>query len=110
MATPAVAEAAGLVFATDSMRNLRCLDQRTGAEIWTHELGAEIWASAFVADDKVYVGTRRGDFWVFALSREKHILHRVELGASTSATTVAANGTLFIATARTLYAVANPSR
>lgn len=108
MATPAVAAAEGLIFSTDSMRSLHCTDAKTGTRIWTHELGGEIWASALVADGKVYLGTRRGDFWTFALSREKQVLSRVELGAPTSATAVAANGALYVASARNLYALHIP--
>lgn len=105
MATPALDPAEGLVFSTDSQRVLHCTDAKTGAVVWTHELAGEIWASALVADGKVYVGTRRGDFWIFAASREKKVLQRVELGAPTSATAVAANGTLYVASARRLFAL-----
>lgn len=108
MCTPAVHN--GLVFATDSMRSLHCIDTKTGASIWTHELGGEIWASAYIADGKVYIGTRRGDFWVFAESREKQLLSRVELGAPISATAVAANGTLYVSTGTQLLAVAPSTR
>jgi len=105
MATPAVAEAERLVFSTDSQRMLHCMDAGTGASLWTQELGGEIWGSGLIADGKIYVGTRRGDFWTLALGREKRVLQRVELGAPMSATPVAANGTLYVATARTLYAI-----
>jgi len=104
MCTPAVHE--GLVYATDSMRTLHCVEAATGQAVWTHELKGEIWASAFVADGKVFVGTRRGDFWVFAASREKKVLSSVELGAPLSATATAANGALYIVTMTQLYAVA----
>jgi outer membrane protein assembly factor BamB len=104
MCTPAVHD--GLVYATDSMRTLHCVDATTGQAVWTHELKGEIWASALVADGKVFVGTRRGDFWVFADSREKKMLSTVELGAPISATTTAANGALFVVTMTHLYAIA----
>lgn len=102
MCTPTVHE--GLVYASDSMRNLHCIDAASGKPVWTHELGGEIWASALVADGKVYIGTRRGDFWTFAAGREKKVLSRVELGAPISATAVAANGTLYISTMNKLFA------
>jgi hypothetical protein len=53
----------------------------------------------------VFIGSRRGDFWVFAASREKKILGSVELGAPISATAAAANGVLYVATVTHLYAV-----
>lgn len=108
MCTPAVHD--GLVYATDSMRTLHCVDAATGQAVWTHELKGEIWASALVADGKVFVGTRRGDFWVFAASREKKVLNTVELGAPLSATATAANGTLYLVTMTHLYAIAAESK
>ena len=59
-----------------------------------------------VADGKVYIGTRRGGFYVFALSKEKGLLRPVRLVAPMSATPVAANRVLYVGTGRTLYAVA----
>jgi len=104
MCTPAVHD--GLVYATDSMRALHCVDAATGQAVWTHEVKGEIWASALVADGKVFVGTRRGDFWVFAAGREKKVLSSVELGAPISATATAANGALYVVTMTHVYAVA----
>jgi outer membrane protein assembly factor BamB len=81
------------------------VDAKTGQALWTQELGGEVWGSALIADGKVYVGTRRGDFWTFALNREKQVLQRLELGTAISATPVAANGTLYIGTMTQLYAI-----
>lgn len=103
MSTPAVAD--GMVFASDSMRVFHCVDAKTGEAIWTQELGGEVWGSALAADGKVYVGTRRGDFWTFALSREKKVLQRIELGTPISATPVAANGVLYVGTMTQLFAL-----
>ncbi len=103
MSTPAVAN--GLVFAADSMRTIHCVDAATGAGLWSHELDGEIWASALVADGKVYIGTRRGGFWTFALDRQKKVLGMVQLGSPISATATAANGVLYVGTGTRLYAV-----
>ncbi len=103
MATPAVAD--GLVYVTDAMRFLHCADAATGKELWTHELRGDMWSSALVADGKVFVGSRRGDFCIFAHGREKKLLNTIELVNPINSTAVAANGTLYIATMRTLYAV-----
>ncbi|MBM3840321.1 MAG: pyrrolo-quinoline quinone [Verrucomicrobia bacterium] len=105
VSTPAVHD--GLVFIADVGRTVHCIDAGTGKPYWTHELKGDVWASPLVADGKVYLGTRRGDFWVFAASREKKILSRVELGSPISATATAAHGVLYVATMKHLYAVAN---
>lgn len=104
MSTPALQD--GLAVVADSQHQVHCVDALTGRGLWTHEVGGEVWASALAADGKVYVGTRRGDFWIFALDREKKVLSQVQLDGPISATPVAANGTLYVATQGTLYALA----
>jgi outer membrane protein assembly factor BamB len=106
--TPAVAH--GLVFATDCTGLVHCLDAETGKSCWTHEAGGEMWASPLVADGKVYVGTRRGDFWILAAAREKRVLGKVQLGSPISGTATAANGVLYVPTMTHLYAVTASGR
>src|SRR2546430_1428135 len=79
-----------------AMKEVHCLDAKTGAELWTHEAKGEFWASPLVADGKVYIGSRRGDFLVFAAGRDKKLLGVMELKDPIAATAVAANGTLYI--------------
>jgi outer membrane protein assembly factor BamB len=108
MTTPAIAN--GLVFATDCAQVIHCFEAETGAVCWTHEAEGEMWASPLVADGKVYVGTRRGDFWILAAEREKRVLGRVHCDAPISGTVTAANGVLYVATMTHLYAIAQPGR
>jgi outer membrane protein assembly factor BamB len=103
MSTPAIHD--GLVFIADIGRTVHCVEVGTGKRCWTHETKGDFWASPMVADGKVYLGTRRGDFYVFAATREKQLISNVEFGVPISATVTAANGTLFIATMRDLFAV-----
>jgi len=58
-----------------------------------------------VADGKVYIGTRRGNFWVLAGSKNKNIISSIKLDSPIHGTPVAANGVLYIATMKNLYAV-----
>ncbi|MBN2477024.1 MAG: PQQ-binding-like beta-propeller repeat protein [Pirellulales bacterium] len=99
----------GLVFTADCGRTVHCVDASTGEACWTHEANGEIWGSTLVADGRVYVGTRRGDLWVFAAAREKRVLGCVELDSPTASTPVAANGVLYMATLRRLWAFQKPS-
>ena len=105
VSSPAVID--DLVFIADIGRKLYCLDRKTGQPHWSHELRGEIWASPYVADGKVFLGSRnrQGDFYIFEASRDKKLLGTVDLGAPISATTTAANGSFFIATMSWLYAV-----
>ena len=61
-----------------------------------------------VADGKLYVGTRRGNFYIFAASRDKKLLCEATLDAPISAPMAAANGVIYVATDETLYALAIP--
>lgn len=95
----------GLLFIADCGRKFHCLDANTGKAHWTQEIRGDVWASPMVADGKVYLGTRSGQFWVFGASKEKKILSTIELIAPISATATAANGALYVATARNLFKV-----
>lgn len=103
MSTPAVI--GDLVFIADSSRFIYCMDAKTGEIHWKEEAKGEFWASPYVADGRMYIGSRRGDFWVFAAGREKQVLAQLDLGAPISATAVAANGTLYVATMFDLLAI-----
>ena len=106
MSTAAVADE--LVFIADCGRKFHCVDAKTGKPYWTHEIQGEAWASPYVADGKVYLGTRSGNFYVFAASKEKKVQAALELTTPISAPTTAANGVLYVATMTHLYAVQKP--
>jgi outer membrane protein assembly factor BamB len=103
MSTPTVI--GGLVYAADSQHMLHCVDAKTGALVWDHDVGSDVWASVLAADGKLFLGTRRGDFLTFAQGREKKLLSSVKLDSAINATATAANGALYVATMKTLYAV-----
>ncbi len=101
--TPSICD--GLVFVADCGRMLHCVDAETGQPYWTHQTKGEIWASTLVADGKVYIGTRRGDFWVLAASKKKRVISSIKLDGPMHGSPIAANGVLYIATMKKLYAV-----
>jgi outer membrane protein assembly factor BamB len=105
MSTPSIHEA--LAYIADCGRQVSCIDTQTGEAVWVHGADGEIWASTLVADGKVYVGSLRGDFWILAAGRDYKVLSRVDLDDPIHATATAANGTLYVATMRRLYALAN---
>jgi outer membrane protein assembly factor BamB len=108
LSTPAIQ--GGLVFIADCRRTFHCLDAKNGTAFWTHDIQGEAWASPLVADGKVYLGTRSGNFYVFAASKEKNVISELKLGDPISATATAANGVLYVATMTHLYAVQKAAR
>lgn len=103
LSTPAVYD--GLVFIADTGHNIHCVDALTGKPYWTHACKGDFWASPLVADGKLYIGTRRGDFWILAASKEKKIYSQVDFPDPISGTATAANGAVYIATMTHLYAI-----
>ena len=106
--TPAIHD--GLAYVADCAGNVHCVDAENGRPYWTHDAGSEIWASTLVADGKVYIGTRRGDFWVLASGKDKQVLSSIRLDDAVISTAVAANGTLYVGTMGRLYALRQGSR
>jgi outer membrane protein assembly factor BamB len=94
---------------------LQCIDATGSGDItkigllWSYNCEGEIWASTLVADGKVYVGTRRGQLWVFAASKQEQVLCSVRLDSPMAGSPVAANGTLYVTTMKTLYAFRSPA-
>jgi len=106
--TPAIHD--GLVCVSDYGRYIYCLDAGTGKSFWTQDTRGQMFGSPLVADGKVYVGTKRRELWVFAAGKEKKVLATIKLDSPIIATPVAANGTLYVATMETLYALRKPER
>lgn len=106
LSTPAIKE--DLMFIADCGRKVHCVDAKTGKPYWTQDITGEVWASPLVADGKVYLGTRSGQFWIFAATREKKVLSSIQLSNPISATATAANGALYVATMTRLYKLQAP--
>jgi outer membrane protein assembly factor BamB len=101
--TPAISN--GLVYITDCGKNLHCIDAENGQSYWTHKLKMDSWSSAYVADKKVYVGSRGNDFWILEAGKKLNVLDSMNLDNPIHSTPVAANGTLYISTLSRLYAI-----
>ncbi len=57
------------------------------------------------ADDKLFVGTEKRDFWIVQAGSEKKVLNRIRFPHRIYNTPVVANGVMYVATERYLYAI-----
>lgn len=96
----------GLIYATDIAGRLHCLDAASGELHWMHETKAETWGGVLVADGRLYLGNKR-KFYVFAAGPKLKVLSEIRLGSPAYSTPVAANGVLYVASQKYLWAVAN---
>ena len=95
----------GLLYAADLSGFLYCLDARTGAHHWTHDMEAAVWGSPFVADGRVYLGDEDGDVEVLKTGKTKQLLARMNMGNSVYTTPVAKDGVLYIVSRTKLFAI-----
>jgi outer membrane protein assembly factor BamB len=111
----------GLLYIADYTGNIHCFDPDTGKRHWVHHTDPEygkwvfktnspLWSSTFAADGKVYLGTEKKKLWVFQAGKKKKILNRISLLEKMSNTPITANGILYVATGRYLYAVTDRSK
>ncbi len=98
----------GLVYIPDLSGKLHCLDANTGERVWMVDTKGETWGSTLVADGKLFLGNQRY-FYVFATGREPKLMNKVRLGSPIYSSPIAANGVLYVATGRRLWALAQDS-
>ncbi len=103
--TSTVAIRDGLLYAAELSGYLNCIEAATGARLRREDLKSKVWASPFVADDKVYIANEDGALFVFRHGRELKKLAENEFPQSVRATMVSAGGVLYIADRSHLYAI-----
>jgi len=102
----------GLCYAAEYDGVLHCLDAHTGQQHWEHDMDADIWASPFWVDGKVYIGTEDGKVLIFEHGRTKKKIAEIDMrptprGGRIRSSPVAANGVLYLVTENPckLYAI-----
>jgi outer membrane protein assembly factor BamB len=100
-----VAIADGLLYASDVVGFLYCLDVKTGRRHWKYDLGSRVWGSPLVVDGKVMLGNHDGELHVLKHSSKRQTLAVNQLGNAIYTAPVAVDGTLYVSTSRRLYAI-----
>lgn len=101
----AVSVAKGLVYVTDYSGNIHCIDAQTGQHHWKHRTESPLWSSTLFADDKIFVGTEKRDFWIIQAGKEKNVLNKILFPHKIYNVPIIANSVMYIATERYLYAI-----
>ena len=102
-----VAIADGRLYAADLAGHVFCLDAATGRLFWTLDLAAETWSTPLVADGKVYIESEKGVHILSAVPAgdQPRELARVKLDSPSYGSVVAAHGTLFVTSSKSIWAV-----
>jgi outer membrane protein assembly factor BamB len=101
--SPAVQD--GLVYATQQLGVVNCIDLETGKVIWNHDLLSTVCGTPLVADGKIYIRTGDGDIVVMKTGREKKVLAKNTLPDLEHGYVVASDGLLYIASWKKLYVI-----
>ena len=124
-----VAVHSGLVIAADGSGLVHCLSAKTGERYWTYDVLAAIWSSPLIVNETVYVPVEDDTVNIFRLSadpqramkagdsglayvrgKDRHLvpINEVVVDSSVYTSPVFANGTLYLTTRSTLYAIGPP--
>jgi outer membrane protein assembly factor BamB len=95
----------GLVYIPEEHGYMHCLDAATGQRYWEHDFKETVLASPYWVDGRIFVGTDDGNVVIFAHGRTAKVLATIEMDDRIAASPAAANGTLYIATHKKLYAI-----
>ena len=95
----------GIVYISSLSGFLHALDAQTGEYFWTHDTFAAVWASAFAADGKVYLGDEDGDIVVLRAGKELEVIGEYNMGAAVYSTPVVNDGVMYILTRNRLWAL-----
>ena len=87
-----------------------CVDAQTGKAFYESErlgIAGEYYSTPVGVGDRVLVGTDRGTLLVLGTGDELEVIARNDFGESITATPAVIDNTLYVRTARHLYAIAN---
>jgi outer membrane protein assembly factor BamB len=94
-----------ILYVSELLGILHCMDANTGKVHWEHNTGNENWSSPYYADGKVYQGNDDGVVFVFEHGTKLKLLAENNMGSAVRATPVAANGVLYVMTENKLFAI-----
>ena len=97
-----------LFMVTDKGGIVRCLDAKTGDEIWKKRLGGDHWASPILADGKLYFSSKQGEITVLTATKDDpQVLASNELNAEFIASPAVAGDSLILRSTTHLYCMAD---
>ncbi len=88
-----------LIYVADMSKYMHCFDLKTGEKVWQQDLNHLVECqSQLLADNKLYVANKKGEFFILQAGREAKVLSMTDLGNSICAPVTAVNGILYVCT------------
>lgn len=102
---PSVVHYDGLVYLTNEVGVVSCVDARTGETVWRHRLGGVFFASPVAGDGKVYFTSETGETYVLRAGRTAEVLATNDLGERFLASPALSPGLIVLRADGRLFAV-----
>ena len=96
-----------LIFFTNEVGVVSCLETKTGHEIWKGRIHGNHWASPVYADKRIYFLNKGGKVSVISADREFKLLAENELNASFIASPAVVKESMILRSETHLYHLAN---
>jgi outer membrane protein assembly factor BamB len=99
----------GLVYISELIGVIHCLDAKTGQKYWDFDLLSSVWGSPYYVDGKVFLGADSGDMHVIPHGKtlpKKDAIKKIDMESPIKSPAIAANGTLYVVTTGSLTAIA----
>ncbi len=102
---PSILQYRGLVYMTNEIGVLSCIDAATGERVWRHRLGGIFFASPVAGDGKIYMASETGEVSVLRAGRTPEVLAKNDLGERLIASPAISGGQLYLRSDGSLFAV-----
>jgi outer membrane protein assembly factor BamB len=102
---PSIVHYDGLLYMTNEVGIVTCVDAATGSRVWQHRLGGIFFASPVAGDGKVYFVSETGETFVLKAGRAPEVLAKNDLGERFLASPAIARGRIFLRSDVSLFAV-----
>ncbi len=102
---PSIVYYKGLLYMTNEVGVVSCVDAETGQPVWRQRLSGLFFASPVAADGNIYRASETGETFVLRAGREPQVIAQNDLGERFIASPAVSNGRLFLRSDRTLFAV-----
>jgi outer membrane protein assembly factor BamB len=102
---PSILYYQGLLYVTNEVGIVMCVDAETGKSVWRERLGGLFYASPVAGDGKVYLVSETGETFVLKAGREAAVLSKNDLGERFLASPAVSNGQLFLRSDGSLFCI-----
>lgn len=107
---PSILHYQGLLYMTNEVGVVSCVDAASGAVVWKHRLDGIFFASPVAADGKIYFTSETGEVWVLRAGRSAEVLAKNAIDDRMLASPAVAAKTILLRGDGTLYAIRGDSK